>query len=724
MLRKLPRQAARASFVIVVGALCPILHGAAQPWFEPNRGQLQRPIAFTARAQGYTVAFHSDGSATYVLGSTGSPEIIHMKLLGAPGRVSVSGSGALASVTRYYRDTAFFEIPHYSGISYRGIYKDIDLLWHARGADLEYEFQLAAGADPQALRLAFTGGKRVAVDPSGDLVVTTASGELRYRNPEGWQESGGQRLPVSVSFQLHSGTVRFAVGPHDIKLPLVIDPVLKYSTYLGGSGNDAAYAVATDSAGNVYTTGETASYDFPPAVGSAVRGAQAVFITKLSADESQVLFTTILVSSANSAGRSLALDGSGNIWVAGIVGGIGFPATANALNRISNGGQDAFVAELDPTGKLSYATYFGGAGTDAAMGIAVDTTGVYLTGYTASTNFPVTPGAPQASFQGGFYDAFISKLNPTGSAMLYSTYLGGTGNDTAAAIAVDVRGDACIAGRTDSPSLPLSNAIQAYAGDGDILLACLNPPGNGWSMLTYLGGSGADEANALALDSAGNIYLTGDTFSQDFPVTAGAYQTVSAGNYDAFALKLTSGNTIAFSTLLGGVGADSGTAIAVDAAGTVWLAGYTSSPNFPATMPPNFGGVFDGFIAALAPNGNSLLVASYLGGAGDDRCLGMVLSPAEEPVLVGSTGSVNFPVTAGVVQSTAPVPYNGFVSQWRLSPTVSIDTPVAGSVISGMVTISGWAIDNTATAGTAISSVQVLVDGTLVGNATYRISRP
>ena len=412
---------------------------------------------------------------------------------------------------------------------------------------------------------------------------------------------------------------------------------------------------------------------------------RAVFVAKLTPDASQVLYTTILASTGNDLGRGIALDSSGNIWVAGIAGGPGFPVTATALYPSSNGAQTAFVARLDPTGRLSYATYLGGSGTSAATGIAVDASGIYVAGYTASTNFPVTAGAPQTSFQGGSSDAFLLKFNPAGTLLLYSTLLGGTGNDTAAGVAVDASGNACVAGRTDSPTLPLRNALQAsYAGNGDILLGCLNPSGTAWNFLTYLGGSGPDEANSIALDPLGNIYLTGDTFSPNFPVSGGAYQTSSRGGYDAFAVKLNAaGAAIVFATLLGGSASDSGTAIAVDSSGKVWIAGYAASVDLPVTASPGFSGYFDGFIAEFSSDGSTLLLANYLGGSGDDRCMGMTLTSTGEPVITGFTGSIDFPTTPGAAEPAPPAPYNAFVSRLKLpAPAVVSVTPSIGSGVS------------------------------------------
>jgi hypothetical protein len=708
---------------IIVAGLCasdPGLYGGPQPWFEPNSGQAPGPIRFIAHAVGYTAAFDQDGSTTYILkAGSQTPDVVRMELIGSRERPTIAGDGALNSLTRYYRGDlgeAGLEVANYSGITYRAVYPGVNLRWYSRDDhSLEYEFRLKAGVDPGIIRFRFVQNARLAIERNGDLAVTAAKGGiLRYRQPQAWQEDKGRRIPIKVRFRVESGAVSFETESIDLSKPLVIDPVLEYSTYLGGSGFDAAYAMAADPAGNLYITGETASLDFPGAGGTGMRSTRAVFVTKLSSDGSRALYTTILASTGNDSGRGIAVDNSGNVWVAGIAGSAAFPTTANALSRNSNGSQDAFVAKLDASGRLVYATYLGGSGTDAAAGIAADATGVYVAGYTGSTNFPVTQGAPQASFQGGFSDAFILKLDLTGTSLLYSTLLGGTGNDSAASIAVDANGNACIAGRTDSPALPLRNALQSsYGGGGDALFGCLNAAGAAWNVLSYFGGSGPDEANAITLDASGNIYLTGDTFSSNFPVSVGAYQTASRGNYDAFAVKLNSaGNSIVFSTLLGGSGSDSGAAIAIGLAGTVWVTGYSGSVDFPATMAPGFGGSFDGFIAGLRSDGGALLMSGYIGGSGDDRCSAMTVSSTGEPIVVGLTGSVDFPATAGVMESAPPAPYNGFVSRVNVPrPSVVSVSPSSGigltSKFSFMFSDPNSASD--------LALIQVLINGIFSG---------
>jgi hypothetical protein len=510
--------------------------------------------------------------------------------------------------------------------------------------------------------------------------------------------------------------VGFELGSYDTRRDLVIDPVLEYSTYVGGAGFDAAYAVVTDSTGNSYITGETASFDFPlTGTYAGVRSTRAAFVTKLSANGSQVLFTAILASKGTDSGRGIAIDGSGNLWFAGTTTGASLPVTSDAVRSTSNGGQDAFVARLDAAGQLTYATYLGGSGLDAATGIAVDPAGsVYVTGYTGSYNFPATPGAPSGSLQGA-YDAFLTKLTSAGS-IAYSTLAGGGGTDIAAGVAVDANGNACIAGSTNSPALSLQNAVQSsYGGNGDILLGCLNSYGTAWNVLTYLGGSGPDAANGIALDSSGDIYLTGSTYSPNFPVTSGAYQKNGGGDYDAFVVKLKAGGTaVVFATLLGGAGSDSGTAVAVDSSNRAWIAGYTASAGLPVTDASTFRGYFDCFVAEFRSDGSALETAGYLGGVSDDRCFGMALASTGAPILTGYSGSTDFPTTSGAAQTTASAAYNVFVARVKVvaAPPQAVSvSPSSGTGSSGTF---GFLFSDSAGASD-VAMIQILINGTFSG---------
>ncbi len=672
--------------------LCLLLPSAAtvlaslnRPVFQENLGQASPAIRFLTQTPRYNVGFYADGHMAYAFRS-GAAEAAVMEInpLGAGPR-SISGETQLSSFTTLYRGgrtLSEFRLQDYAAVRYREIYPGIDWVWHFSGDDLEFDLHLQPGADPDAIAIRFTGAKAIRIETNGDLAMETSAGVVRYRRPEAWQQANGRRLSVPVSFHLEAGILRFTVGRHDSSLPLIIDPTIQFSTYLGGSGWDGTYAVATDAQGNIYATGATASNNFPGSTGA--RQEQDVFITKMSPNGTSVVFTVILSSTGNDAGYGIALDSGGNIWVAGIAGGPDFPVTSNALQSQSAGGQDAFIARLNPSGSLTYSTYFGGSGTDAATGLALDSSGnAYVAGYTSSVNFPATAGVPQRTYGGGYYDAFLMKIAASGS-LVYATLLGGTGDDVVNAVAVDQNGNAWVAGSTDSPSLPVYHAIQTtLSGTTNILLASLNSAGTAWNVLTYLGGSVGDIAYAITLDSSANVYLAGTTVSQNFPVTTGAFQTTSHGGYDAFALKLVPGaGSIVFSTLLGGSANDTATGIAVDGSGNVWLAGYTGSVDFPVAGSPAtaFHGENDAFLAEINSSGASLASSLLLGGGLDDRAEALSLIPSGRVVIAGFTGSTNFPTTAGVLQPTSPGPYDAFIALLGpAQPALVAANPTSGS---------------------------------------------
>ncbi len=479
-----------------------------------------------------------------------------------------------------------------------------------------------------------------------------------------WQEIAGRHQEVGITLRLEGSTARFQLGPYDRRMPLRIDPVLAYSTYVGGAGYDACYAITTDGSGGVYLTGTTASIGFP-AEGSGVNGNGDVFVMKVN-ESGTLLYNTILAGNGNTSGQAIAVDQSGNAYVAGTTEATNFPVYQGRLaKRFWRRSGCAFAFKLNASGQLVYASYMGGMGQESGTGIAIDLAGnAYISGYTSS-NFPTTSGAAQTLYGGGFSDAFLVKLNPSGSAAVYSTLLGGTGNDVAEAVVVDAAGHACMAGYTDSANLAVHAAVQpAPGGEGDALIGCLSSDGTAWTMVSYLGGSNLDQAFALDIDRTGNLYVAGTTFSSDFPVTPGVLQPTIAGGYDAFVAKLSpGGGSLTYATYLGGNGSDAATALAVGAAGDVWIGGYTTSTNFPLSSPWQLtpGGNFDGFVSNVSSDATVLLTSSYLGGAGDDRVLSIALDPTGLVFATGSTLSPNFPVTLGAIQAAAPAGVNAFL---------------------------------------------------------------
>lgn len=534
----------------------------------------------------------------------------------------------------------------WEGVRCPNVYPGIDLVFHGNSNTLEYDFVIKAHANPDLIRMELTGQRRLAIDKNGDLVVSTSAGELRWKHPDLYQEIDGKRRRVEGRFVLAGrGTVRFQSGEYDRNRELVIDPTLAYSTYLGGSGNDVASAVAVDSSGNVYICGVSSSTDLP--VRSAVQPTHG-------------------------------------------------PQSANNLG-------DGFVAKFSPSGALQYLTYLGGSGDDVATAITVDSTGnAYIVGYTTSTDFPIAGATPYQSSFGGdagdpnWYhtgDGFITKLNPSGNQLVYSTYLGGAQDDAARAIVLDSAGDAYVAGATASLNFPTihgeyQSIFKGAGGEpdepccggpfinpGDAFVVELDPTGSKLLLSTLVGGTNDDAATSIALDSQKNIYIAGYTMSANFPTTQGAFQGTWGGadqqtpyfvTGDGFITKLNATATaLQYSTFFGGSGDECISSIAVDSTGALYFTGYSSTSNLPTTSgapQPTYGGYGllpfdveyrfgDAIVGKLNPTGTGLVYLTYLGGEANDAGLAIAIDNLGNAYVAGFTDSQKFPVTSGAYQS-------------------------------------------------------------------------
>ena len=722
--------------------------------FEINQGQTDPRVKFLSRGGGYTL-FLTGNEAVLSLqkkageappfraartglkpGATTSVDkptpdngaltayaVLRTRLVGANLKAAVTGAEELPGKSNYFigNDPQKWRtnVPNYAKVRYQGVYPGVDLVYYGnQGGQLEYDFVVAPGANPRAIRFALetgnskleTGNSKpgafqsafgnwqstIRLDANGDLAVHLDGGEVHFQKPVAYQPMTGDpeaqiqnRKLLDGRYVLLAGNrVGFEIPNYDKTKPVVIDPVLIYSTYLGGSGTDFGNGVAVDSSGNAYVTGQTSSPDFPatkPAgvcVGTCGTGANYnAFVAKLNAAGSALVYSTYLGGSGQDHGNGIAVDSSGSAYVTGWTTSADFP-TVNpwqATNKSVSG--TAFVAELDSTGSaLVYSTYLGGNILDSANGIAVDSSGnAYVTGWTQSTTFP-TANPVQASFGGGNGDAFVAKLNFNASsapplALVYSTYLGGSGTDEANGIAVDGAGNAYVTGWTQSTNFPTANPVQASfgGGNGDAFVAELsfNATTSVLTLVysTYLGGSGVDQARGIAVDSSGNAYVTGTTCSSNFPTVTplqpnfagGCSNGSSAG--DAFVAKLNAGGSaLVYSTYLGGSGDDLGSAIGVDAAGNAYVTGWTSSTDFPSANPfqPTFGGgSSNAFVAQLNAAGSALVYSTYLGGGGMDQAYGIAVDSSGNTYVTGSTSSTNFPASenftsTGTAQPCSP----------------------------------------------------------------------
>jgi hypothetical protein len=676
--------------------------------FEVNRGQVDRGVQFLAHGRGYTVwltateavlalqtpanvnmppmaqgharsrpevgalprgpAAMGDPEARrkrHAAREAAAPAVVHMRLVGATATAPVTGEQRLPGTSNYFIGTDPHQwhtrVPTYAQVRYEHAYPGIDLVYYGRAGQLEYDFVVAPGTSPTTITLSLTatGSETpLRLDADGNLIVGLAEthSEISFHKPVVYQPAGTGRTYLEGRYTLKGPhEVGFDIPAADPSKPVVIDPTLSYSTYLGGSNYDIGHGIAVDRAGNAYVTGYTQSTDFPTAnpFQATIHGGSDAFVAALDPSGSTLLYSTYLGGSGNESGAGIAVDGAGNAYVTGDTTSTDFP-TANPFQPTNHGRTNAFVAALDPTGStLLYSTYLGGSDIDSGLGIAVDRAGnAYVTGGARSTNFPTAN--PLQPTNHGAWDAFVAALDPSGSTLLYSTYLGGSIDDFGYGIAVDNAGNAYVTGITGSANFPTANPFQpTYGGSADAFVAALDPTGSTLLYSTYLGGSGTDVGYGIAVDGAGNAYVTGGTASTDFP-TANPFQPTNQGGADAFVAALDpSGSTLLYSTYLGGSIDDVGNGIAVDNAGNAYVTGYTGSANFPTANPfqATIHGGSNAFVAALDATGSTLLYSTYLGGSGTDGGHGIAVDSAGNAYVTGETYSTNFP-TANPFQPT------------------------------------------------------------------------
>jgi hypothetical protein len=667
--RLIPSNLALTSANTAQGLVSDSAYPQSPLYFEPNQGQMDEHVRFLSRNRGYTLFLTSTeavmvlskggvrtrvGSVDEATGKNGAGEelsVVRMRLESANPQALLSGVQELPGTSNYLTgsDPMLWRrnVPHYAKVRYREVYPGIDLVFYSADRKLEYDFIVAPGVDPKTITLALDGLDDLKVDERGDLILRTASGEARLQKPFIYQEKDGLRQEVPGGYVLlpsvrsrglagdetgHSYRVGFHVAAYDQSKLLIIDPTLIYFPRIGGNKYDEALGLAVDPLGYAVITGRTSSLNFPP----------------------------------KNAG----------------------PISRGAVS-------DVFVTKLGPNGDIVYSTYLGGNKDDEGNGIALDPSGnIYVVGQTASTDFPRV-AALQTLHGGGTFDAFMAKLNSTGTTLLYSTYLGGTKDDYGGGIAVDNSGAAHVAGSTLSTDFPTANPVQAAsAGDSDVFVAKLNPSGSSLEYSTYLGGSKRDgflQGVSIALDVAGNAYITAETLSLDFPTTPGAFQIAFQGGVDfgdTFVAKLdASGTALMYATYLGGSGDEfedlHGNNVAVDGQGHAYVTGVTNSQNFPVVGPlqPTRSGSFDAFVTKLAADGSGLVYSTYLGGLMDDGGNGIAVDATGGAYVVGFTDSLDFP-TKDSLQPDNAGSWDGFLAKLSPDGSLLVHSTYLGSVAS------------------------------------------
>ena len=725
--------------------------------FEENRGQTDARVDFVARAARSSV-YLTSSEAVVALGAERSRAVLRMKLVGAEAAARPVALDRLPGSVNYLvgRDPRGWRtgIPTYAKVLYRGVYPGVDLLYYGNRDGLEYDLVVSPHADPARVRLLYRGAQEPRLDRRGALVLRVGEATLRQSRPVAWQEVAGVRRRVPVEYEIRRrGDVRFRVGRYDRSQPLVIDPVLSYSTYLGGLFDDRANAIAVDGEGNAIVAGVTTSSDFPTTGGpqSQFGGYADAFVTKLNETGTAVLYSTYLGGSSEDVARAIAVDSAGSAYVVGSTYSGDFPV-ANAFQPARRGPGDAFVTKLDPTGAmLEYSTYLGGAtgvlgygsAYDEAHAIAVDSMGsAYVTGSTQANDFP-TVNAVQPNPAGtdtSIVDAFVTKFDPSGAALAYSTYLGGTYREEGRGIAVSAVGEAVVAGVTHSSDFPTANALRTTAQLVEGFVSKLSAAGSEFVYSTYLGGDGDDEVNGVALDALDAAYVVGSTRSNDFPTTPGAFDTrcgttnyCSYSNSDAFATKIAAdGSELGYSTLLGADGSEHARGVAVGADGNATVVGVATY-DFPVAdaIQPNFGGgTIDGFVTELDPTASTLVHSSYLGGNWYDGAMAVAAGSPDDVYVTGFTASTNFTTTEGAYDRTGGNTCNpdlavchdafavriagGATQPDTTPPSVSVTQPATGAVVRGNVTITATATDDT-----SVRQVEFLVNGNPVGYDAY-----
>ncbi|MBS1791368.1 MAG: SBBP repeat-containing protein [Acidobacteria bacterium] len=680
--------------------------------FEENRGQTTAEVRFVARERNYTL-YLSDGEARFELNQRDSRKArsFGLKLASKADQTKMEGAEPLSGTSNYFigNDPREWrtDVPTFSRVAQRNVYPGIDAVFYGNQQQLEYDFVVAPQADPRQIELAFDGTDKLELNAEGDLVIGLADDQLLMKKPVMYQQVNGQRQMVEGGFAIRNQTVGFELGDYDSGLPLVIDPVVDYSTYFGGSGTDIGYGIAVDKSGFVYITGQTGSLNYPTVTPfQATRdGATDAFVTKINPKGNMVVFSTYFGGrNPGDKGSSIAVDLAGNIYLTGETNSLNFP-TANAANPIFRGNVDAFVTKFNIGGNvLLYSTFLGGTFADAAFSIAVDRfDNAYVTGRTQSANFAVK-NAMQPTLKGQ-QDVFVAKFSPDGE-VIYSTYLGGelsqtTGRDEEAGygIAVDAAQNAYITGFTTSPGFPTVGAIQPdFGGVEDVFVAKINAAGTALLYSTFLGGDRAEEAKEIALDPLGNAYITGYTFSLNFPLV-NALQPNYGGNVDAFVTKLNAtGTELIYSTFLGGTGTENTGlvsentpvgGIAVDSQGYAYITGKTESDNFPAVraIQPSLRGDNDAFIAKLDPAGSELIYSTYLGSTFtgdngyDERGLDIAIDAAGSAYIVGQVLKNDF-----LTVMPAQAMYGGGLSDVFITKISAADIPTVATVSAASYT--------------------------------------
>ena len=693
------------------------VYGLTPLSFEVITGAHDGEAEVIARSRGFNLFLMGNDAIVAVRKADGkSTKVLQMRALGSNPHPKTSGIGRLEARSNYLigNDPGEWRvgIPNFERVLLQNIYPGIDLTYYGRQGDLEYDFVVAPGSDPRRIRLEFVGAQQLRLD-DGNLFLHMGDGELRLHQPFVYQIREGKRVPVPGKFAAAGhNAVRFAIGDYDPRHALVIDPGLVYSSYLGGSGRDEVLGMAVGGDGSTYVTGSTTSVDFPTSAQGShkVIDHSAVFITKLN-PTGAIEYSTYLGGSQRNIGTAIAVNDSGEAYVAGSTYSIDFPITRGTLQPHNAGGLDAFISKLSADGShLLYSTYLGGSGEDEARGLALDANGnAFIAGFTRSSDFPTDRIISRADCGAeSCRQAFVARVNAMATATDYATTIGGTGDTSASGIGLDLSGAAYITGNTDASDLPTSvGAFQTYAADhsaclasgrqcSDVFVAKLSSQG-AVLYASYVSGRGDQHGNAITVDDRGSAYVTGSTDSENFPTTSDVLPGLAPSHTtNTFVFKMNPlGSKLDYSTLLGGHQQDEGKAIAVDVDRHVYVAGWTSSPLFPVTadaLQTRLLGKSAGFITRLDERGAKLEYSSLIGGNGSDVATAVALDREGNIYVAGSTDSIDFPLRKAV-QGSLLGERNAFVA--KFSSESAINEEVNASAVAAaapVVTLSATSL--------------------------------
>lgn len=679
--------------------------------FEENIGQFHEDVRFLLRGYEHNLWIAADGALwltshvpdtannASAVTEPGTTISLRLSFEGAVTHPQIDGVNPMQTTVSYFRGTDakgwHTYVPLWQAVRITGLLPGLVFEMWSDGSTWGWALKNASANGEQdsvgvdELQLVVEGAQQAAI-VNDELRIVTELGALVVPGPEAL-------VPLALITVLSDQPTNIGINPAQLAgagiqpimdLPTALDnpSALRFSTFLGGAVDDYGTAITVDGAGRVYVAGLTTSPAFPTTTGAFDRthnGNQDVFVARLNRAGTALEYATFIGGSGNDYAGGIAVDGAGRIYVVGSTESSDFPVVSGSFDMTHNGAQDVFVLRLAPGGTaLQYSTFLGGAGQDAAEALAVDAAGrAYVTGYTRSASFPTTAGAFDTTYNGGS-DAFVIRLNATGSTLEYATYLGGGSDDYAFGIAIDASGQAYVAGATASSNFPTTPGAfdTSFNGNEDAFALRLNPSGSALAFGTFLGGSGADRAVGIAVDAQSRSYVTGFTASANFPVTTNSFDPSYNGGGDVFILRLNSlGSSLEYGAFLGGSSQERSFSVAVDSNGRANVAGSTRSTNFPVTgnafdVSYN-GGVNDAFLARVSSSGGLLEYATYLGGAGNDEAYAVALDANGDLLVTGFTNSVGFPTTLGAYDTSHNGRDDVFVAHLAMPTSTPTATP-------------------------------------------------